>query len=303
MSGVNVLGNKRLFFDDGFFSGNTPEAFYWAGFIAADGCVYYNKSGTGCLALGLASKDRGHIVKFASALGFTGKISDKVQKAGYKPGSLTSSMSLCSNAIVSDLARFGVVPNKTTTYAMPHDLKSHQYVNHFMRGYFDGDGTAHYSSTKPGLRKKLSFSMIGTYTFVESYRDILRSKLGLSAVKIEADKSIFRVGYCGNKNAVKIRDFLYSGANESIWLGRKHDILYNDWIDNKPRSSRCRAVVSVAENGLASYFDAITDAEHQGFDRSCIFDCLAGRSKRYKGLTWRYATDEDKAKYSGLAAL
>jgi hypothetical protein len=155
MIGVRVFGNKRLFFDESLFSLDAPESFYWAGFIAADGCVYRNKRGAAYLHIGLAEKDIGHLKKFATLIKFEGTIGVSTLTTGYKAGARACRMSLCSSTIVGDLARFGIIPNKTATYKMPEWLLRHELVNHFMRGYFDGDGSIHCAlGNRVGIRNR-----------------------------------------------------------------------------------------------------------------------------------------------------
>lgn len=49
---------------------DTPEAFYWIGFLLADGSFYDNR-----LKLGLSTKDAEHLYKFANFISYTGSVS------------------------------------------------------------------------------------------------------------------------------------------------------------------------------------------------------------------------------------
>ena len=64
-------GAQRVYrFDTGYFSAvdSEPKA-YWLGFLAADGCVSRT-----VVRISLKSADRGHLEKFAAAVGYTGPI-------------------------------------------------------------------------------------------------------------------------------------------------------------------------------------------------------------------------------------
>lgn len=63
---------KKYNVNENFFSLDTPESFYWAGFIAADGCILKNLK---VLEIGLGIKDKKHLKKFKSAIKYTGNIS------------------------------------------------------------------------------------------------------------------------------------------------------------------------------------------------------------------------------------
>ena len=52
---------------------DTPEAFYWVGFLLADGSFYDNRLKLG-LKLGLSIKDSNHLYKFANFINYTGAI-------------------------------------------------------------------------------------------------------------------------------------------------------------------------------------------------------------------------------------
>ena len=103
-------------------------------------------------------------------------------------------------------------------------------------------------------------------------------------------KSIYQLEYAGNKNAIKFRNFLYGSASDEILLDRKRDRFYNDWIDNKPRSTRCRQVVGKSISGDDEIFlEAIADCKFYGFRGSDISSCLSGRQRSHKNYTWEYA--------------
>jgi hypothetical protein len=72
---------RKYNFNDKFFSSDTEESFYWAGFISADGCVYpsnknnkYNSNNIDTLHIKLASKDISHLQKFKDNIQSNNKI-------------------------------------------------------------------------------------------------------------------------------------------------------------------------------------------------------------------------------------
>lgn len=62
----------------------------------------------------------------------------KVSK-GYKPGIEYSRLLICNPYLVNSLNKQGVFPNKTNILLPPY-LKD-DLIRHFIRGYFDGDGS------------------------------------------------------------------------------------------------------------------------------------------------------------------
>lgn len=272
--GLGII-NRRRNYNRSFFSIDTPESFYWAGFIAADGCVSGKKSKY--ISITLAKKDHDHLEKFVKAIEFDRKLKK-------------TSISLCSKEMFNDLARFNIVPRKTKIYTFPEWLVNHPLVNHFMRGYFDGDGSIYYSLKKPGFRSKLSVAICGTKAFLTIFRNMLSEECGTNrSIKVRKTKGIYALEYCGNNNIIKIRNFLYSNSTESIRMDRKYNMAFNDWIDNKGRSEKCKKVIGRSmKDGSYIKLNAITDGKLFGFTRVGISSCLIGKQKTHRDYIWNY---------------
>jgi hypothetical protein len=123
---------RRLSVNDDYFDTiNTPPKAYWLGFLYADGSVQpnYNK-----VALNLQSSDRRHFDKFVSAVQSEYKVTEYVQQGNHKVRT-----HIISEKMVSDLVALGCVPNKAHKPNLPS--LSDEMFSHFLRGYFDGDGS------------------------------------------------------------------------------------------------------------------------------------------------------------------
>lgn len=131
--------------NDKAFSEFTPESCYWAGFLAADGCVHEKKN---VISLRLAIKDRDIIEKFKSWANSTYLIYDiEVGARKYKNKiyqcSPQSFMRISSNQWVIDLREnFSLTPRKSLTLNPPLKIPDN-LVSHYIRGLFDGDGCAY----------------------------------------------------------------------------------------------------------------------------------------------------------------
>ena len=217
-----------------FFQRETTESFYLAGFIAADGSVQYRKYSK-ILKITLALQDKGHLEKIKNMLSSNHPIKEYLVKKSnlVKKETKSAELQIANSKLVDDLKKFGIVPNKTKTYRMPDWLVNHQLVHHFMRGYFDGDGTVCYSGLAKNRKvRQLSWNVLGTEYFVDQYRKILAQSLQIEELKIIKHKSIFKIATTGNKIILKIKNFLYRDA--TIYLDRKFKkitILSNDSIN------------------------------------------------------------------------
>lgn len=239
--------------DDDFFSRDNEESFYIAGFVAADGCLQE----TGplkqyrLLQIWLKSKDVG----FLEMLKLTMKANHPL---GHKDRSLveggkvysSDGLSIVSEKMFNDLARFGITPRKSLTYVFPEWLENHDLVHHFMRGYFDGDGSFKICKSKKRQDKGIRFNLLGTLQSMEVYRDILERNECITgrAVKNRAPTkigNIFSLDYGGNGVVSKIAQFLYRDA--TIYLPRKYDrikhLLVGDYFANSPQSKLTREVL------------------------------------------------------------
>jgi len=89
---------------------------------------------------------------------------------------------------------------------------------HFIRGYFDGDG-----SLRLPDKKSASIDIIGTYDFCLGIQTVVNEQIKDIYSNIRKDKSseMFRFEVSGNKNSKKFLDWLYLGS--SIYLYRKYD--------------------------------------------------------------------------------
>jgi hypothetical protein len=104
------------------------ESAYWAGFLAADGCVDKNR-----IRLYLGIIDVGHLHKFKAFLKSRHKVAESTN---YN----RCSFEFSNKTIRSDLeSLYLITPRKSLVLEFPEI--SEELLPHFIRGYFDGDGT------------------------------------------------------------------------------------------------------------------------------------------------------------------
>jgi hypothetical protein len=83
-----------------------------------------------------------------------------------------SKLLITSKQIANDLIKFNIVPKKSLIYTFPKWLEKHPLKHHFMRGYFDGDGSFFINSELSNNR--LCSSIRGTEKFLKTYKKILQ---------------------------------------------------------------------------------------------------------------------------------
>lgn len=211
----NRLNNNDHYykFNENFFESiDTEQQAYWLGFLFADGCV------TGrSICLELALRDRLHVENFCKAIQYNDA------HYYYRPDNIQSiRVVIGSKKMVSDLAKFGCVPNKSLTIRFPREnVIPNNLIHHFMRGYFDGNGCINIP-TNEYLRS--SFSLVSNIHFLEEYQTILNKGIQKdTVVKIQNthNSGIGVITLGGNQQVIKIFNYLYKDA--TIYLERKYE--------------------------------------------------------------------------------
>lgn len=142
--------------DDFFENKNSLECCYWAGFIAADGCVESHKKNR--LRIKIKDKDLDHLKKFQNSVGYNGKL-----HVTHKNSNKYVCIEIYSKKIVEDLGFFNITIRKTLTLKPP-PLNGEQALA-FLIGYIDGDGCISIEKLK-NRNPRLRLSIVGTYGII-----------------------------------------------------------------------------------------------------------------------------------------
>lgn len=202
--------------NDNFFSEDNELSFYVAGFIAADGCLNQHKESPRVseIIIRLSKNDNIHLENIRKIL-----LSNRPIRNYENKYSGVSVLKITSDKMCKDLfEKFNITPRKSKTYIFPNFLKRHELVNHFMRGYFDGDGSFYIQKQ---FNEKVCFGLRGTDSFLTDYRSILEKQCDFTIRynKMPVSGGCCQLGYGGNRNIIKISNFLYNDA--TIFLNRK----------------------------------------------------------------------------------
>ena len=129
------------------------------------------------------------------------------------------------------LEKLGMVPNKSLVLTFPNLKKD--LIPHFIRGYFDGDGSLGVGDIKKvELKPRVSVSITSTESFCNSIVDIIQEELGVVARIADASchNGITRALYITKqKDAMKFLNWIYQDAE--MYLNRKHEI-YEYYTNN-----------------------------------------------------------------------
>ena len=207
---------------------NTEHKAYWLGFIAADGCI----TETNYFAMSL--KDKEILLELKKDLEYTGDI--------YITSSSTEDykyyrINFSSKKLCDDLRNLGIYENKSLTYDNLPDI-SDDLMPHFIRGYFDGDGSinSYYVrkyTDKKGKQKKrktpllrFSFGIVATENFCVELNNYLKNIINYDGkINKHNTKPVSYYNICDKKAMKRFYNYIYNNA--TIYLVRK----YNIWQD------------------------------------------------------------------------
>ena len=206
---ISSRGNKQGYPRNEFYFSkiDTPEKAYWLGFLYADGCVTVKNE------INLNITDEEHIKKFKQAIGAINHKITKTIDNRFKNAKPLYFFSIKDKQLHTDLIKWGCVPQKSLQLTKIPNIPR-DYVSHFIRGYFDGDGSLHYLQGTNNFR----ISFLGTKEFLQD----IQKELNINQTISLGTGKTYYFQIAGRKQVVKILNYLYKDSNESIRLDRKY---------------------------------------------------------------------------------
>ena len=210
--GYKVRHMPQMKYDVEYFKTiDTEEKAYWLGFIFADGSLHKDKQ----LTIELDIKDYDHIVKFESAI--------KRNKIPYtykrRRGNETVKAVVFGKEFCGYLMQYGLHAKKANDCVFPKNIPKY-LIRHFIRGYFDGDGSIFMRSRDKKYRwSVLSFS--GTLDMLQNIHKAIPTHMKML---LEFKQNMnWELKVSKRANLVAWYRWLYSDVH--IYLDRK----YSKW--------------------------------------------------------------------------
>lgn len=206
---------RKYFFDFDFFEKIDNElSAYWLGFIYADGCIQrQNKYGEQEFKIAISEKDLELLEKFKEDIKSTYPI--RYDKSKEQTQVIQS---LRSQKAVNDLKQLGCIENKSLILTFPtEDQVPKEFIYHFIRGYFDGDGSITYYQKEKNHKKQFTISFVGTENFIKSLYNYFN--MG-SIFKDKRKENSWYITINGNQQVKKIYELMYKDATR--YMDRKY---------------------------------------------------------------------------------
>ena len=198
---------KYTYNRDYFETIDSEEKAYWLGFIAADGNVATKMNS---MRINLNEIDRDHLKKFKKSIEGNQPIKDSIREKNH-----SVYIDMNSNKVCRDLLKYGVTPRKSLTLDINFDLIPDNLIHHFIRGYFDGDGSINVYHRAPYYYDEWELSFISTEKVLLAFQKFI----GVPH-KLYRCGNNYRFCYKGKKDIEKAILYMYDNAN--VYLDRKY---------------------------------------------------------------------------------
>jgi hypothetical protein len=190
----------------------TEESAYMLGYLEADGYIKYDGPAVR-VYFQCSGKDISFLKKLKKTTKFTGKLGRSDNWIGGKK---------------YEKVRFTITSRRWNVSPIFWQLKKEcipltipqSFTHHYIRGYFDGDGSIYWDKQAQHMRSSFVFSSTG---LAESFAALLRRVVG-AKLTVHKKTSSDHCWYfqLGNKATEKLVKYMYRDAN--IYLERKHEL-------------------------------------------------------------------------------
>ena len=292
--------NRVYLLNENYFEKiDSKDKAYWFGFCFADGYLCKRKY----LNITLSGKDEIFLNKFKKILNSSHPIKHiEKNKGGYNSSYGRVNLRICSKKLCKDLVRNGYLKKYTNIPKKIH----YSLLSHFIRGFFDGDGSISVRNRSNLKRQELNISLIGSEAFLND----LKEKVPFNCNnKITKKKGTFSITM-GNSTAIKFLNWIYKNSDSSIRMNRKYkkfnDFLAKNYIIKqhiKLTDNQTKEIIRRYKEGESG----IILAKEYGVNKTTIYKLLKKRNvkirnnikltnKQAEEISKRYQTGESGTK-------
>ena len=225
---------RKYTHDYSFFKDiDSEEKAYWLGFMFADGYIVDKTRGYGedCFGITLHAKDIKTLQDFKKSINATNPITDVS-----RDGRDLRRIILTSQQTVDDLISHGCVKQKSLILKPPISVPKN-LIHHFIRGFFDGDGSIFWNKT--AFKKHDTWTAPSYSICITSTKEMIEwiiENTGVGILKKENRREkTWYLSQSGNNKVRTFCDFIYKDA--TIFMDRKYK-LYKDLVKYQETKGR-----------------------------------------------------------------
>jgi len=233
-------GNKKYSVNEHYFDViDTEEKAYFLGFLYADGCNYTPNNH---IHIPLQESDKEILEKFIKLIEYTGPLLFINTNKKFPNKKNLYRLNICNKILSNRLTELGCIHQKSLKLKFPNDKQVPcNLIKHFIRGYFDGDGSfTLYKNKKTGYYKWCA-CITSSKKFCESLKLVIKEKVGINTY-IKKDRKCLNIltgslAISGKNQTEKFLDWIYKESKiklERKWLKYlEHKSFLNDKKDIK----------------------------------------------------------------------
>jgi len=205
--------------DEDFFSSiNTEHKSYFLGLIYSDGYLHESR---GYMSLTLQERDVDILIKLKKSINTNKPLlyihrKEKSTQNQYR-------LLISRKKMINDLILLGIRQNKSLTCTPNKILHlDKELIRHFIRGYYDGDGSITFYKTRNTFNSTINICC--TKEFYIFFSNYIFENIGIKSTlskRFKDNKNIFDLRICGNRNVKKFLEYLYKDS--TIKLDRKYE--------------------------------------------------------------------------------
>lgn len=204
---------------------DSEEKAYFLGLLYADGNIYLGskKRKHYSLSINLIEEDKYMLERFRDIIAPNHKLYIVDKSKQNKNWKLQYKFLIDNKKITEDLTKLGCTPKKSLTLTFPKNISQH-LLQHFIRGYFDGDGGICKYNINRFTKNYILFNanFVSTKMFIIDLQYIIQSVLNNScSIYIRKNGITAGITIGGNQQVYSLLSWLYKDA--TIYIKRKHD--------------------------------------------------------------------------------
>lgn len=195
---------------------DTLEKAYFLGFFYADGCNDMKQN----RAVVEVKKDDSYLLEeFSRFFKSDRPLTDNNQKRGDIVFSQRV-FTLRGKYICNRLSELGAVPQKTNILEWNiENIIKPELISHFIRGFFDGDGSVSLIHNKGGTVRALVDFVGGSFNFMSSLKSFIEKELNINVTMWQRGENKWEMNFCKKDSVLKFKNYIYKDC--SVCLDRK----------------------------------------------------------------------------------
>lgn len=203
---------------------DTPNKAYIIGLLYADGCNMTDKHE---VTISLQERDKHILEQIKNELRYDGPLRFIDYNTKNPNHQNQYKLDITNKHISESLNKLGVWKNKSLILEWPEWLDKKLY-SHFVRGYFDGDGSLYFDRSN-----NATVSFVSTEMFLNRLQEIVKRQLDINLYMYDRNdkyKSVTKESKINSQQGIKVfLDWIYRDAD--LMLYRKHD-KYQQFLNN-----------------------------------------------------------------------